>query len=137
MNGFRAGPDWWRVRTVTPDSPALVDRTGSRCLGTADPSCLTVYIADSVKGDRLARVLVHEMVHAVLWSTGLLKELRSMAKPWRRVEAEEWACNLVADYGWALFVQARDIMGAQAVMHIPEWLRETVETNRTTLDRKG
>lgn len=137
MNGFRAGHDWWQVRSVTPDSPALVDRTGSVCLGTTDPSCLTVYIAETVKGDRLARVLVHEMVHATLWSTGMLKEFRAMVKPWHRIDAEEWVCNLVADYGWELFIQARDIMGAQAVMFIPEWLGKAVGTNRTTIHRKG
>lgn len=124
MDSFVAGGDRWHVRRVGPDSPALVDRTGSRCLGTTDPSSMCVYVADTIKGDMLARVVVHEMVHALLWSTGLLSELRAMVKPWRRVEAEEWVCNLVADYGWAVFTQARAVMGSHALMYVPKWLQD-------------
>lgn len=130
MDSFVAGGDRWHVRRVGPDSPALVDRTGSRCLGTTDPSSMCVYVADTLKGDMLARVLVHEMVHALLWSTGEIRRLRSMVKPWRRIEAEEWVCNLVADHGWALFTQARAVMGPAAVMYVPTWLSETWDNGR-------
>lgn len=122
MDGFKVGNDWWSVRMVGPDSPALIDRTGSRCLGTTDPSCHCVYLSDTIKGDMLARVLVHEMTHATLWSTGMIAELRSMVKPWRRIDAEEWVCNLMADFGWSTFVQARAIMGPRAIMYLPQWM---------------
>lgn len=73
---------------------------------------MCVYLDRTLEGDML------------LWSTGLLSELRAMVKPWRRIEAEEWVRNLVADYGWALFTQAREVMGNHAIMYVPKWLQD-------------
>ena len=119
MRGFAVDGDWWRVRRVGRGSPRLIGRTGLRCLATTDPGEMAVWLDESLSGDMLDRVLVHEMGHCVIWSYDLIGELRRMARPSHWLEAEEWVCNFVADYGLTIFESARSVLGRDAVIKMP------------------
>ena len=116
---FTVNGDDWRVSRVAWDDPVLVDRTGSLCIATTDPKTMTVYIADWLEGSLLARVLIHEMAHATMWSNGLIPKLRSMVKPEQWIEAEEWICNLIADYGLNIYNDASKVLSGKAIDCIP------------------
>lgn len=104
----------WLVTRVAPDDAALVDRTGALCLATTDPATGVVRVSSALSGDMLARVLVHEVAHCAMVSYGLLEDLHAWCAPGREVEAEEWACNLLADYGLTVLRAASASMGARA-----------------------
>ena len=113
MNGYS-----WRVCFVRPDDPVLVDRTGALTLATTDPSALCVYVSDSVEEPMLARVLVHELGHCALFSFGLSDDIRRMAHPRYWVEAEEWVCNFIADYGMGIFEIAHFVLGDDSTIEL-------------------
>lgn len=98
MNGYL-----WRVKIVSPNDPMLVDRTGVLTVATTDPSTLCIYISGALSGSFLTRVLIHELGHCALYSFDLLSDIHRMAYPEYWVEAEEWVCNFIADYGLAIF----------------------------------
>lgn len=126
MRGFAVNGDWWRVRMVGSGSPRLIDRKGLRCLATTDPSEMTVWLDESLSGDLLDRVLVHEIGHCVIWSHDLVGELHMMVRPACWVEAEEWVCNFVADYGALIFESARAVLGRDAVAKMPDAISRLV-----------
>lgn len=109
----------WRVRHVDSRSPRLVDRTGMSCLATTDPATSTVYLDSSLAGPMLDRVLIHELGHCAMVSYGLTDELRRMVRPEHIVDAEEWVCNFLADYGTVVFEAARSVLGRRAIAYVP------------------
>lgn len=116
---FTVNGDLWRVDRVAWDDPVLYDRTGSLCVATTDPHTMTVYIADWLDGSMLARVLIHEMAHATMWSNGLINEVRKMTSPEHWIELEEWICNFIADYGVEVYENAAHVLGCRAIDCIP------------------
>lgn len=107
MNGY-----FWRVSFVAMNSSYLIDRTGSRRVATTDPDTLCIYLSDELKGANsfLRTVLVHELGHAAMFSYGLLPAIHSFVKPDQWIEAEEWVCNFIADYGDGIFNIANSIL---------------------------
>lgn len=118
------GGDWWDVVRVPPSSPALIDRSGAVTLATTDPGSMTVYVSDALSGRLLERVMVHEMGHCALWSLGLADSLHRMVYPFMWVEAEEWACNLLADYGEEVLDKSRAVLGDMALYEVPRRLEK-------------
>lgn len=108
MNG-----DLWRVRFASPSDNVLIDRTGERTLAVSDYSTRIISIANNLYGELLSRVFIHELGHCVMFSYGLLPELHRMVKKQYWVEAEEWVCNFIADYGQFVIGTARDVLGNQ------------------------
>ena len=106
MNG-----DLWHVRFVSPSDNALIDRTGERTLAVSDYSTRIISIANSLYGELLSRVFIHELGHCVMFSYGLLPELHRMVKKRYWIEAEEWVCNFISDYGQLVIGTARDVLG--------------------------
>lgn len=104
--------DVWRVSLVDPDDPRLVDRTGSSCLATTDPSTMGVYVSRDLGGDMLARVVRHEAAHCAMVSHGLTYQLRKMLPESAWVPVEEWVCNFLADYGPEVLHAASVSIGA-------------------------
>lgn len=99
MRPFVVNGEFWRVVRVPPDSPALIDRTGTRTIATTDPVSRTVSVSASVMPPLLDRVLLHEVAHCITISHGLLEVLR-LAVPQRLwVFVEEWAAQLVENHG--------------------------------------
>lgn len=106
MNGYL-----WRVRFVSPHDNVLIDRTGKRTLAVSDYSTMIISIASNLHGELLNRVFIHELGHCVMFSYGLLPELHRMVKKRYWVDAEEFVCNILADYSHFVIGTARDILG--------------------------
>lgn len=121
MNGYL-----WRVRFVNANDPMLVDRSGTLTVATTDPNSLTVYISNQLYGEFLHRVLVHELGHCVIFSFGLLDEIHQMVHPKYWVEAEEWVCNFIANYGITVFKTSYSILGERAIDILPYELEKLV-----------
>lgn len=114
MNGYL-----WRVRFVSPHDNVLIDRTGKRTLAVSDYSTMIISIASNLHGELLNRVFIHELGHCVMFSYGLLPELHRMVKKRYWVDAEEFVCNILADYGQFVIGTARDILGNQFIYVSP------------------
>lgn len=121
MNGYL-----WRVKYVSPESFDLIDRTGKKRLATTDPRTKYIYLSIELQGDILNRVLLHELGHAVMFSYGLLDRLHFYVRPEYWIEAEEWVCNFIADYGYLIFRIASDILEEKAWLFIPYELERLI-----------
>lgn len=113
LKQFYMNGDLWRVRFVSPNDNVLIDRTGQRTLAVSDYSTMTISIASNLHGELLNRVFIHELGHCVMFSYGLLSELHRMVKKRYWVDAEEFVCNVLADYGHFVIRTARDVLGNQ------------------------
>lgn len=109
-NCFMMNGVFWRVKFVNPRSRMLYDRSGNQRLATTDPTSHTVYLSRSLDGTTLVTVLLHELGHCVLFSYGLIDEIRKAVRPEYWYDAEEWVCNIIADYGRDILAVAQDIM---------------------------
>lgn len=76
-------------------------------------------LSDHLSGQELETVLIHELGHAALFSYGLLPDIHKAVKRQYWMEAEEWVCNFIADYGMRIFSIAYEVMGEDAWMFIP------------------
>ena len=56
-------------------------------------------------------MFIHELGHAALFSFDLISDLHRMVKRKYWLEAEEWACNFLADYSGMIFGVAKDVLG--------------------------
>ena len=105
MNGYL-----WEILFVDPTSPELMDRTGNMRVATTDPLRCRIYISRLLRGDFLKTVLLHELGHAVMISYNLLGDIHRMVSPGQWIEAEEWICNFLADYGDGVFSIAKGVL---------------------------
>lgn len=121
MNGIK-----WRIRTVRPESPFLIDRTGHRTVATTDPATSRIYLSRAIRGEFKNRVLVHELGHAAMFSYGLLEDIHRMTYPERWVDIEEYICNIIADYGWKIFCIAEQYLGDEAVYVVPPLIERMI-----------
>lgn len=121
MNGYL-----WRIRFVSHTSSYLIDRTGQLRLATTDPQTRYIYLSDELYGDKRNRVLIHELAHCVMFSYGLIKQLHFYVRPKYWIEAEEWVCNFIADYGYKIFKTASNILGEDAWIYIPNELERLI-----------
>lgn len=119
MNGYL-----WHVKFVEPWSSELVDRTGERRVATTDPRKLCIFLSDDLSGDFLITVLLHELGHCAMVSFHLLEDIHHFAKRECWVEAEEWICNFIADYGFKIFKAAYSILGYGAWKVVPAELEK-------------
>ncbi len=122
MNGYL-----WHVKFTNPYDQKLVDRTRNLRVATTDPNDLCVYLSEELEGDFLIRVLVHELAHCTMISFNLIEEIHRMVYPEYWIEAEEWVCNFIADYGMQMFKIAYSIIGNyNAWMFVPYELERLV-----------
>lgn len=121
MNGYL-----WKVIFVDPGSDLLVDRTGNLTVATTDPETYCVHVSTDISGDFLKKVLVHELGHCCMISFGLIEDIHRMVKPKYWIDAEEWVCNFIADYGLKIFSIAYSIVGDDAWIFIPYELEKMV-----------
>jgi len=94
MNGYT-----WCMRFVPSNSSYLVDRTRHYRIAVTDPATKTIYISAAIQEDMLPRVLLHELTHCAFASYDILPNIHRIVKKRYWVEAEEIACNFVADHG--------------------------------------
>lgn len=121
MNG-----DIWHVQFVDPASPKLVDRTRTYRLATTDGDSGYIYLSNTLSGDMLNRVLIHELGHCAMFSFGLLDDIHRMVNPKHWIEMEEWVCNFIADYGYMIFSLAYVVLGDDAWICIPTELERLI-----------
>ena len=82
----------WQVHKVEAHHPGvMVDGTARR--GACWCGKAEIYISNEVTGDQVARVIMHELVHACIYST-------------QAVQPDNWdeesVCDLFAIYAWGL-----------------------------------
>ena len=106
MNGYP-----WQVMIADPHDPKLVDRTNVLRVATTDPIDYIVYLSGTLKGDFLTRVLIHELGHCAMISFNLIEEIHRMVYPEYWIDAEEWICNFIADYGMTILNTGYSILG--------------------------
>lgn len=126
MNQFTMNGYLWQIVFVDPYDPMLVDRTDVLTVATTDPTTLTVYISNELSGEFLTHVLIHELGHCAIFSFDLLYDIHRMVKPKYWVEAEEWVCNFIADYGAKIFSIAYSVLGDDAWIFIPYELERLI-----------
>lgn len=107
---FYMNKDLWQVDFIYPLSPLLVDRTNRLTVATTDPKTRRVYLSWDLGGSFLSRVLIHELSHCAMVSFGLLRAIHRMVRPEYWIDAEEWMCNYIADYGQGIFFIADQIL---------------------------
>lgn len=114
MNGIT-----WKIKHVPKESDYLIERTGTRTVATTDPGKKCVYLSEDLNGPFKLRVFIHELSHCALFSFNLLKDIHRMVAPEYWIEAEEWICNYIADYGQMIFDIAYETLGYEAIWEIP------------------
>ena len=111
MKPFVANGEVWRVVGVDPGDPRLVDRTGTRTVATTDPISRTIHISNELVPPNLDLVMLHEVAHAVTMSYGLLDHIhKAVPKPYW-IPVEEWAAQLLGEYGVEAIVSASESLG--------------------------
>lgn len=126
MNTFSMNGYLWKVSFVNPIDQMLVDRTQTLRLATTDPKTMTIYLSNTLSSDMLSRVLIHELGHCAIYSFGLLQEIHKMVLPQHWIEAEEWVCNFIADYGYRIFSAASGVLGDLAWIYIPSEIEKLI-----------
>ena len=122
MNGYL-----WHVEFVPPNSPNLIDRTNVLTVATTDPNTQCIYLSEALEGSFLKRVLLHELGHVIMLSYGLILSIRRRLPQHLWIDAEEWCCNFIADYGAEIFARAYDILGDNAWSLVPNELAKIVK----------
>lgn len=126
MNSFYMNGELWHIKTVDPHNHELVDRTGKLCLATTDPVNHYISLSNKLNGELFARVLIHELGHCAMISFNLLDEIHQMVKPDYWVEAEEFICNFIADYGLQIFNTAYELFGEDVLIYIPSEIEKMI-----------
>ena len=123
MNGY-----FWEIETVSPNSDLLIDRTEKRRVATTDPDKFKIYLSEELLNNKpfLLKVLVHEIGHCVIFSYNLFDEIHKMVYPDYWIEAEEFLCNFIADYGLTVFNIAKSYLGDYAINIVPKELEKLV-----------
>lgn len=111
---------FWRIKYVDPLDPILIDRTNNLTVAVTDSYDNCIYISNNLYGDFLLKVLIHELGHCALVSYGLIDRIHSMVYPKYWIEAEEFVCNFIADYGFRIFSIAYKTLGYSALELIPK-----------------
>lgn len=126
MNTFILNGYEWKIIFVGHNSRMLVDRTGNKRLATTDPATRRVYLSNRLRGNELLTVLIHELSHCVIVSFNLALDIHRMVKKQYWIEAEEWLCNFIADYGMTIFSIAYRTLGMDALYILPRELSKFV-----------
>lgn len=108
MNGLE-----WQVKFTSPDNPILIDRTNKMTIGVSDPQSMTVYLADNLNQDMLRHVLIHELGHCMMYSYNVLPLIHKCVKKRFWIVAEEWICNILADYAEEIIQIANEILRSE------------------------
>ena len=127
MNSFIMNGILWHVKFVDLTSLELVDRTGKQRVATTDPNTFCIYLSNNLRGDFLNTVFIHELGHCVMVSYNLLYEIHKMVKQEFWIEAEEWICNFIADYGMQIFKIAYGILGSKALEILPYEMERVIK----------
>ena len=110
MEIFYLNQTLWKVYYISSSSAYLIDRTGKRKLATTDVKRKIIFIDCTLTGDTLFKVILHEISHAAIDSYGLLKDIYGAVNRSSWVNAEEWLCNYLYNYGLEIINSALNAM---------------------------
>nr|DAZ72791.1 MAG TPA: PolyVal Metallopeptidase superfamily domain [Caudoviricetes sp.] len=79
----------WDVLYVDPDDPYLKRSDGTYSIGACDNNTKFIYINNTLHGNKLKKVLCHEITHAAMFSYEVKLTL----------EQEEFIADLIATHG--------------------------------------
>lgn len=79
----------------------------------------------------MIKVILHELGHVAMVSFHMLDDIHRMVKREYWIDAEEYICNFLADYGFQIFKTAYSILGEDAWICVPK------ELEKRLLDQKG
>ena len=96
---FNINGETWYIKFVRPLDSVFVMDSGEYTIGVCDDPSKTVYLADTLRGKLLKKVLCHEIVHCAMFSYNV--ELN--------YEQEELLANIIATYGNEILDIANDI----------------------------
>lgn len=86
---FNINGEIWKIEICNPNSDVFVRSDGSRTIGVTDDSIKKIFVADGLDDELLKKVIIHEVCHAVIFSTNIYMDI------WQ----EEQLCDFVATYG--------------------------------------
>ena len=86
---FNINGDYWQIKIVSNNHPALRRMDGTFTLGCCDNNLKTIFIVDNLSNAYYKKVLCHEVTHACMFSYGVNLT----------AEQEELLADLVATYG--------------------------------------
>lgn len=98
--------------------------TGTMTCAVTDGNTRIIWISDAISGEFLTRVVLHELSHAMMFSSGFLKELHRLVPRENWVEVEELIANLIADKARQIFEIAYEIVGNEAIHFVPYLLEQ-------------
>lgn len=76
----------WNIIYVNPLSVDLMRSDGTITLGMCDCNTNCIYISNALKGELLRKVIIHELVHAFMFSYNI----------YIPIETEELICDFIA-----------------------------------------
>ena len=79
----------WSVRLVAPLHPMLLTPWQTHALGVCDKVTQTIYIDKTLQPAQVKQVLCHEIVHAVMFSYGILLSY----------DEEEMVAEIITEFG--------------------------------------
>lgn len=79
----------WSVRLVAPLHPMLLTPWQTHALGVCDKVTQTIYIDKTLQPAQFKQVLCHEIVHAVMFSYGILLSY----------DEEEMVAEIITEFG--------------------------------------
>ena len=80
---------YWKLSFVSPDFPLLQRESGDFSIGACDNLTRTIYINQFLRGQKLKKVLAHEITHAAMFSYGVNLSYQQ----------EELIADLISTYG--------------------------------------
>lgn len=86
---FKINGERWFVKFVPSLDPSLKIDNKKYTIGTCDDRTKTIYLDNRLKGDRLKKVLCHEIVHCAMFSYDVFLTPKQ----------EELLADLIATYG--------------------------------------
>lgn len=86
---FEVNGEQWYVKFTSPNNSIFLMENNNYTVGTCDDFTKTIYLADTLKGKMLKKVLCHEIVHAAMFSYNVELDLSQ----------EELIANIIATYG--------------------------------------
>ncbi len=86
---FTINGEYWKIRLVSPNHPALYRPDGSLTIGACDDDTKTIYVNDMLNDTLMRKVICHEITHAAMFSYKVKLTL----------DQEELLADLIATYG--------------------------------------
>ena len=86
---FIINGEYWRILFVTPNDFSLLKPNGDFAIGACDDYTKTIYLSNQLYGDKMKKVLCHEITHAAMFSYNVSLSLAQ----------EELMAELMATFG--------------------------------------